>query len=71
MVYLLGPHGTDKAYLATGLGVEAVKAGKSVYIGTLAEIIAWLEMSYSTPIAQSSLLGACDIVFRFQQVYCK
>jgi DNA replication protein DnaC len=39
-VHLLGPPGTGKSHLA--LAVEAVKAGKSVYFATLAEIIATL-----------------------------
>jgi DNA replication protein DnaC len=43
VVHLLGPPGTGKTHLATALGIEAVKAGKSVYFGTLAEIIASLE----------------------------
>ncbi len=39
VVHLLGPPGTGKTHLAVALGVEAVKAGKSVFFGTLAEII--------------------------------
>jgi DNA replication protein DnaC len=39
VVHLLGPPGTGKSHLAIALGVEAVKAGKSVYFATLAEII--------------------------------
>lgn len=42
VVHLLGPPGTGKSHLATALGVEAVKAGKSVYFTTLAELIASL-----------------------------
>jgi DNA replication protein DnaC len=42
VVHLLGPPGTGKSHLATALAVEAVKAGKSVYFATLAEIIATL-----------------------------
>ncbi len=41
-VHLLGPPGTGKSHLATALAVEAVKAGKSVYFASLAEIIATL-----------------------------
>ena len=37
VVHFLGPPGTGKSHLATALGVNAVKAGKSVYRTTLAE----------------------------------
>ncbi len=43
VVHLLGPPGTGKTHLPIALGIEAVKAAKSVYFGTLAEIIASLE----------------------------
>jgi len=42
VVHLLGPPGTGKSHLAIALGVAAVKAGKSVYFATLAEIITTL-----------------------------
>lgn len=42
MVHFLGPPGTGKSHLAMALGVEAVKAGRSVYLSTLAEIVASL-----------------------------
>lgn len=42
VVHLLGPPGTGKTHLAIALGVEAVKAGRSVYFGTLADIVASL-----------------------------
>ena len=38
-LHLLGPPGTGKSHLAVALGVEAIKAGKSVYFATLAEIM--------------------------------
>jgi DNA replication protein DnaC len=41
-VHLLGPPGTGKSHLAVALGVEAVKAGHSVYFSTLADLIASL-----------------------------
>ena len=41
-VHLLGPPGTGKSHLATALGVEAVKAGRSVYFATVADIVAAL-----------------------------
>ena len=37
-----GPPGTGKSHLATALGVEAVKAGRSVYFSSLADIISAL-----------------------------
>lgn len=39
MLHFLGPPGTGKSHLALALGVEAVKAGKSVYFATLADLI--------------------------------
>ncbi len=42
VIHLLGPPGTGKSHLAVALGVETVKAGKSVYFATLAEILASL-----------------------------
>jgi DNA replication protein DnaC len=39
VVHFLGPPGTGKSHLATALGVEAVKAGRSVYFSTLANLI--------------------------------
>jgi DNA replication protein DnaC len=41
-VHLLGPPGTGKSHLAVALGVEAIKAGHSVYFSTLADLIASL-----------------------------
>ncbi len=42
VVHFLGPPGTGKTHLALALGYEAIKAGKSVYVATLAEIISSL-----------------------------
>jgi DNA replication protein DnaC len=42
VVHFLGPPGTGKSHLATALGVEAVKAGRSVYFCTLAELLSQL-----------------------------
>jgi DNA replication protein DnaC len=39
VVHFLGPPGTGKSHLASALGVAAVRAGKSVYRSTLAELI--------------------------------
>jgi DNA replication protein DnaC len=41
-VHLIGPPGTGKTHLSLALGVEAVKAGRSVYFTSLADIIATL-----------------------------
>ena len=39
VVHFLGPPGTGKSHLAIALGLEAVKAGKSVFFTTLAELV--------------------------------
>jgi DNA replication protein DnaC len=39
VVHLLGQSGTGKSHLAIALGVEAVRAGRSVYFARLADII--------------------------------
>ncbi len=39
-MHFLGPPGNGKSHLCIALGVEAVRAGQSVYFGTLAEIVA-------------------------------
>jgi DNA replication protein DnaC len=45
VVHFLGPPGTGKSHLATALGVEAVKAGRSVYFCTLADLLGQLARS--------------------------
>ena len=42
VVHFLGPPGTGKSHLAIALGVEAVKAGRSVYFCTLADLLGHL-----------------------------
>ena len=39
VVHFLGPPGTGKSHLATALGVAAVRAGRTVYRATLAELV--------------------------------
>ncbi len=39
MVHLLGPPGTGKSHLAVALGIAAVRARRSVYRTTLAELV--------------------------------
>jgi DNA replication protein DnaC len=41
-VHLLGPPGVGKSHLALALGMEAIKAGKSVYYTSLTDLIATL-----------------------------
>nr|WP_025038517.1 IS21-like element helper ATPase IstB [Bradyrhizobium sp. DOA9]GAJ37638.1 insertion sequence IS21 putative ATP-binding protein [Bradyrhizobium sp. DOA9] len=41
-VHLIGPPGTGKTHLSLALGVEAVKAGRSVYFSSFADIVASL-----------------------------
>ena len=42
VVHFMGPPGTGKSHLAIALGVEAVKAGRSVHFRTLADLLAQL-----------------------------
>jgi DNA replication protein DnaC len=42
VVHLLGPPGTGKSHLAVALEIEAIKAGRSVYFVTLADLVAAL-----------------------------
>ncbi|HTO45039.1 MAG TPA: IS21-like element helper ATPase IstB [Burkholderiales bacterium] len=42
VVHFLGPPGTGKSHLAIALGLEAVKAGRSVYFSTLGELVSML-----------------------------
>ena len=42
VVHFMGPPGTGKSHLAIALGVEAVKAGRSVYFCTLADLLGQL-----------------------------
>jgi DNA replication protein DnaC len=39
VLHLIGPPGTGKSHLSIALGVEAVKAGRSVYFTSLADLI--------------------------------
>src|SRR5271165_3800920 len=41
-VHLIGPPGTGKTHLSLALGVEAVKAGRSVNFSSLADVVATL-----------------------------
>jgi DNA replication protein DnaC len=39
VLHLVGPPGTRKSHLSVALGVEAIKAGRSVYFTTLADLV--------------------------------
>jgi DNA replication protein DnaC len=39
VVHLIGPPGTGKSHLSVALGVEAIKAGRSVHFLTLADLV--------------------------------
>jgi DNA replication protein DnaC len=39
VLHLVGPPGTGKSHLSVALGVEAIKAGRSVYFTTLADVV--------------------------------
>ena len=56
-VHLLGPPGVGKSHLAIALGVNAVKARKSVYFATLTELI--------TSLAQAQRAGTLKTRLRF------
>src|SRR6056297_673405 len=55
VVHFLGPPGTGKSHLATALGVAAVKAGRSVYRATLADLITALSQAER----EGRLAGEC------------
>ena len=46
VIHLLGPPGTGKSHLACGLGVAAVKGGKSVYRSTLSDLAGSLALAH-------------------------
>lgn len=60
VVHFLGPPGTGKSHLAVALGVEAIKAGHSVYFTTLADIV--------TALARAEREGSLRERLRF---YCR
>jgi DNA replication protein DnaC len=57
VVHLLGPPGTGKTHLASALAIEAVKAGRSVYFSTLADIV--------TSLAQAERAGQLSERIRY------
>jgi DNA replication protein DnaC len=64
VVHLLGPPGTGKSHLAIALGVEAIRAGRSVYFSPLADIVGSLaraEREGSRFLSRASLLIVDEI----------
>nr|WP_280952495.1 ATP-binding protein [Mesorhizobium sp. WSM3876] len=61
VVHFLGPPGTGKSHLAIALAIEAVKAGKSVYFCTLAELIAALARAESEGRLQERIRFFCRL----------
>jgi DNA replication protein DnaC len=58
-VHLIGPPGTGKTHLSLALGVEAVKAGRSVDFSSLADIVAALaKAERDAPFARGSATTA-------------
>jgi DNA replication protein DnaC len=58
-LHFLGPPGTGKSHLAIALGVEAVKAGKSVYFATLADLIGALAKAEREGILRERIRFLC------------
>lgn len=53
-VILMGPSGTGKTYIASGLIYEAVKQGYKAYMLTMGEIITTIKMKEISPTAMSA-----------------
>jgi hypothetical protein len=60
VVHFLGPPGTGKSHLAVALGVEAVRAGRSVYFTTLADISVLLPRPSERASCVSASVGSAD-----------
>ena len=58
-VHLIGPPGTGKTHLSLALGVEAVKTGRSVYFGSLADIIAALSKAERESLLREKIRYFC------------
>jgi DNA replication protein DnaC len=56
-LHLVGRPGTGKSHLSLALGIEAVKAGRSVYFTTLADLVGALAKAEreGTPSSRSDL----------------
>src|ERR1700709_1722756 len=64
VVHFLGPPGTGKNHLAVALGVEAVKAGHSVYFCALADLLGQLDTS------RNGVFGPAEVAAGAWRVIC-
>ena len=59
VVHLIGPPGTGKSHLSIALGVEAVKAGRSVHFLTLADLVGALAKAEREGILREKIRFYC------------
>jgi DNA replication protein DnaC len=59
VVHLIGPPGTGKSHLSLALGVEAIKAGRSVYFASLADLVAMLAKAEREGILREKIRFFC------------
>ena len=59
VVHLIGPPGTGKSHLSIALGIEAVKAGRSVHFLTLADLVGALAKAEREGIVREKIRFFC------------
>ncbi|MDA9476871.1 ATPase AAA [Bradyrhizobium sp. CCBAU 65884] len=67
-VHLIGPPGTGKTHLSLALGVEAVKAGRSVYFSSLADIVASLAKAERDGALRERIRYYCRFALLFDEI---